>query len=691
MKGIRIVSISIALVFALALIASNLTQASADNSNISGQGKAFDPGSMNLSVKPGYDFYEYVNGGWIKSHPVPSDKSRYGSFDIVQDRTYDRVKDIVTNASNNTTASEGTLEQKIGEFYRVGMDNATLESQRLEPIRDELEMIDNISNVSDVLAVSIHMLNLGIGPFFSLYASPDSKNSRIMMLTLSQGDLGLPDRDFYFRRDNDSKRTREQYLTHVARMFSLLGYAPDIAEKSSQTVMRIETILANASFNNVDNMNQTKTYNKMSLKELQDFAPGIDWPRLFAGVGCSNIDYVNVRNPSFFKELSTALGNESVEDWKVFLRWNLISATAYYLSSDFVDEHFDFYSRKLNGQSVLKPRWKRVLDAESGIMGEAIGRLYVDRYFDSSSKARMQDLVSNLKKAFAMRIENLTWMEPGTKQKALEKLKILDVQVGYPDEWLNYSQLDVKNDSYAMNVLRGSSFQFRHGPAGIDWIGKPVDRKLWSTSPQSVNAFANYKKILMIFPAGILQPPFFDPEADDAINYGAIGAIIGHEMTHHFDSEGRKFNAEGNMTDWWSPTDGENFHNVTQILVNEYNGFEVMPSLYINGNQTLAENIADFGGLTMAYHAYRLSQKAQPDKIDGFSGDQRVFLGWAQLWRESDKSEFLRNTVLTSTHSPSRFRVNGVVFNMPEFYDAFPEVKSGDKLFRPDAQRPEIW
>ncbi|HWQ20210.1 MAG TPA: M13-type metalloendopeptidase [Methanotrichaceae archaeon] len=646
---------------------------------------------MNTTVSPGDDFYEYVNGAWIKSHSVPSDKSRYGSFDIVADETYERVKGIVTSAANNTTAPIGSLEQKIGEFYRVGMDNATIERQRLESIRAELKRIDEVSNISDVQAVSTHMLSLGIGPFFDLYASPDSKNSRIMIATLSQGGLGLPDRDFYFRQDNESNKTREQYVAHVAKMFSLMGDDPDVAETNSQTVMRIETRLANASFTNVNDMDQTKTYNKMSLKELQDFAPGIDWPRLFADAGCLDIDYVNVRNPSFFKELSTAMGNESVEDWKTFLRWSLISFTASYLSSDFVDERFDFYARKLNGQAEIKPRWKRVLDAENGAMGELIGRVYVDMYFDSLSKAKMVDLVSNLKKAFAMRIQNLTWMEPETKKKAIEKLNILEVQVGYPDEWLNYTGLDVKNDSYVQNVLRGSSFQFHHGPSGVDRIGKAVNKKLWRTNPQTVNAFANYKLVLMIFPAGILQPPFFDSNADDAVNYGAIGMAIGHEMTHNFDSEGRKFDAYGNMTDWWTPGDAASFNNSTRVLVDEYNKFEILPDLFINGNLTLAENIGDLGGLTIAYDAYKLSQSSEPEKIDGFTGDQRFFLSNAQMWRESNRIELLRTQVLTNTHSPAKFRVNGAVFNVPEFYNAFPEVQSGDKLYRPPAERPAIW
>lgn len=647
----------IAIIIVSTLVAFGSSEATFSNTSNSGPEKAFDPGSMNLSVKPGDDFYEYVEGAWIKSHPVPADKSRYGEFQIVNDRTYDSVKNIVDGAADNTSAPAGSLEQKIGEFYRVGMNNATLEKQRLDPIKDELKLIVNISNTSEVQAVSTQMMDYGMDPFFSMYAAPDKKNSRVMIATVTQGGLGLPDRDFYFRPDNDSVKTREQYLTHVARMFVFLGDSPKIAENNARTVMTIETRLANASFTNVADNDEIKTYNKMSLEELSAFAPGMNWSRLFTTFGRPDIAEVNVRNPSFFKELSTALQDETIADWKTFLRWKLILATSYYLSSDLEGEHFDFYGRKLNGQQEMKPRWKRVLDAEYGAIGEAIGRVYVDEHFDPGSKARMQEMVSNLKKAFRERIQNLTWMEPETKKKALMKLDVLDVQVGYPDEWLNYSELDVKNDSYVMNVLAASKFQFHHGPDGLDRIGKPVNRKLWEMDPQETNAYADYNKVLIVFPAGILQSPFFNMEADDAVNYGAIGAIIGHEMTHNFDSQGRKFDVSGNLTDWWTSKDADNFNKSTGALVDEYNRFEVLPGLHVNGNLTLPENIADFGGLTMAYHAYKLSLKREPEMIDGFTGDQRFFLSYAQIWRESSTNESLRTRVLTDTHSPARFRV----------------------------------
>lgn len=672
-------------------VTSDSFEASIGSTGDSEQKKAIDPANMNLSVKPGDDFYEYAQGSWIKNHPVPADKSRYGEFAIVKDRNYERVRDIVESAANNSSTPEGSLEQKIGDFYRMGTDSKALARQQLDTIKPELKMVDNISSVSDIQTVSTQLMDYGIDPFFFIYAAPDKKNSELVIANLTQGGLGLPDRDFYFRQDSESVKIREHYLNHVANMFFFLGDKLELTENSARTIMKIETRLANASFTSVESHDEVKTYNKMSLEELQAFAPNIDWSRLFKDLSSPYIAEVNVRNPSFFKELSDALQDESLADWKTFLRWKVILATSPYLSFEVEREHFDFYGRKLNGQQKMKPRWKRALDAVNYSIGEAVGRVYVEKYFDPESKAKMQEMVSNLKKVFKERIQNLKWMEPETRKKALLKLEALDVQVGYPDEWLDYSELEVKDDSYVRNVLRASWFQFHHGPYGLEKIGKPVNRKLWMMNPQETNAYADFNKIIMVFPAGILQPPFFDKNTDDAVNYGAIGAIIGHEMTHHFDSQGRKFDADGNLTDWWTEKDADNFTRRAAVLVDQYTKFETLPDLYINGELTLQENIADLGGLTMAYYAYKLSLKEEPEIIDGLTGDQRFFLSFTQIWRESQTDEFLRTQTLTDMHSPSKFRVNGTVFNMPEFYNAFPEIKSGDKLYRPENERPVIW
>jgi putative endopeptidase len=380
-----------------------------------------------------------------------------------------------------------------------------------------------------------------------------------------------------------------------------------------------------------------------------------------------------------------------VSDWKVFLTWKLISGTAPYLSSTFENESFDFYDRKLSGQEEMEPRWKRVLDGMNPVLGEAIGREYVERYFDPGSKERMMALVENLRLAFRYRIQNLTWMESSTKARALDKLDSMQINVGYPNKWRDYLGLEIKDDSYVRNIMRGRGFEFYHGSYGIDQIGKPVDHDAWGFWPHEVNAGSNLQKNTVTFPAGILQPPFFNRDADDAINYGAIGAIIGHEIIHGFDDQGRRYDKGGNLTDWWSRDDEEMFNESARSLVEEYNEFEVLPGLYINGNLTLGENIADLGGATMAYHAYKLSHKGEPEKVDGFTGDQRFFMGFAQMWRQSIKDEMLRMDVLTNEHSPAKFRIDGIVYDIPEFYEAFNEVRPGDAMYRSETERPAIW
>jgi putative endopeptidase len=653
---------------------------------------AFNLSNMDLAIHPGDDFYGYVNGKWIENNPVPPDKSRYSEFDVVDDRTKERVRMLVEQAANNTSAEAGSVQQKIGLFYRLGLDTNTIDRQGFRPLQGELDQIYNITTTADVQRVSAHLLSYYIiDPFFSFYAAPDSKNSKIMIACLYQSGLGLPDRDYYFRQDNQSVKTREDYLKHVAKMFVLLGDSPSNASRDAQTILRMETRLANSSFTNMENRDAVKTYNRMTLKEIEDIAPGFNWTQFLSDLGYPGIEEINVNQPAFVKGLSDMMQTENVEDWKIFLRWKLISAVAPCLSSEFENESFDFYGRKLNGQEQLEPRWKRVLGTEDAFLGEPIGQLYVQKYFGPESKVKMEKMVSNLKKAFRIRLMNLTWMENSTKVKALEKLDAMQVKVGYPDKWQNYTDLAIRNDSYVENVLRAGNFMFDQGYYGLDKVGKPVDRDTWSMPPQEVNAHAFFEMNTIFFPAGILQPSFFNPKADDAINYGAIGSVIGHEMIHGFDDQGRKFDANGNLTDWWAAPDAAAFNNSTRILVDQYNKFEALPGLYVNGNLTLGENIADLGGLTMAYYAYQQALQGEPEKIDGFTGIQRFFLGYAQYRRESVRSEFLRTQVLTDVHSPSKFRLDGVVFNMPEFYRAFPEIKPGDKLYRLKEDRAAIW
>ncbi len=653
---------------------------------------AFNLSDMDPAVHPGDDFYNYVNGKWIEHNPVPPDKSMYSEFNVVDDRTKERVRMLVEQAANNTSAKAGSVQQKIGLFYRLGLDTAIINRQGLMPLQGELAQIDNITTTADVQRVANHLLSYYIiDPLFSFFAAPDSKNSKTMIACLYQSGLGLPDRDYYFRQDNESVKTREDYVDHIAKMFVLLGDSQDNASREAQTILRMETRLANSSFTNVENRDAVKTYNRMTIKEIEDLAPGFNWTQLLSDLGYPGIEEINVNQPLFVKGLSDMMQTEPVEDWKVFLRWKLISATSPHLSSEFENESFDFYSRKLKGQEQMEPRWKRVLRRESAFLGEPIGQLYVQKYFAPKSKDEMTKMVSNLKKAFRIRLMNLTWMEDSTKAKALEKLEAMQVKVGYPDKWQNYTDLEIKNDSFVGNVLRAGNFMFNHGYYGLEKAGKPVDRDIWFAPPQGINAYSYSELNAIFFPAGILQPSFFNPDADDAINYGAIGSVIGHEMIHGFDDQGRKYDANGNLTDWWAAQDAAAFNNSTRILVDQYNKFEALPGLYINGNLTLGENIADLGGLTMAYYAYQLTLQGAPEEIDGFTGAQRFFLGYAQYRRESIRNESLRTQVLTDVHSPSKFRTDGVVFNMPEFYKAFPEIRPEDKLYMPKEDRAIIW
>ncbi len=653
---------------------------------------AFNLSNMDLAIHPGDDFHSYVNGRWIENNPVPPDKPWYSEFIVVDDRTIERIRMLVEQAADNTSAKNGSVQQKIGLFYRTGLDTATIDRQGLRPLQEELDRIDSITTTADVQRVSAHLLSYYIiRPFFSFFAAPDSKNSQIMIVWLYQSGLGLPDRDYYFRQDNESVKTREDYLAHVTKMFALLGDSPKNASRDAQTILRMETSLANVSFTNEENRDAIKTYNRMTLGEIERLAPGLNWTQFLSDLGYPGIKEINVNQPSFVKGLSDMMQTESVDDWKTFLRWKLISASAPYLGSEFENESFDFKYRKLYGQEQMEPRWKRVLWKETIFLGEPIGQLYVQKYFKPESKAEVEEMVSNLKKAFRLRLMNLTWMENTTKARALEKLEAMQVNVGYPDKWQNYTGMEIKNDSYVGNAFRAGNFIFNHGSYGLDKVGKPVDRNTWFDLPQDVNAYAYAEMNAIFFPAGILQPTFFNPDADDAINYGAIGSNIGHEIIHGFDDQGRKFDSNGNLTDWWTARDSAAFNNSTRILVDQYSKFEALPGLFVNGNLTLGENIADLGGLTMAYYAYRQTLQGEPEKIDGFTGNQRFFLGYAQFRRESIRNESLRTLVLTDVHSPSRFRTNGVVFNMPEFYRAFPEIKPGDKLYRPTEDRAAIW
>lgn len=653
------------------------------------QKPAFDVSNMDPSVKPGVDFFSYANGTWLKNAKMPDDKSRYGSFDILREENDIILKSIFEQAAAKTDAPKGSNWQKVGDFFASGIDTANIEKQGYEPIKEDLNRIAAIKSVSDILAELTKLHTQYVSPLFQPYAGQDSKKSDTIIISLYQGGLGLPDRDYYVSNDARSEEIRKDYIQHLTNSFLLIGYNQDQAQKAAQQVMILETRLANATQTRLEQRDPYLTYNKVTINEMQKLSPEIDWKGYFTGLGIETpVDFV-LDNPKFFSEISKMLKDIPVDDWKNYFTWNIIRSYSPYLSNAFVDAEFDFYSKKLSGNNANKPRWQRVSNSANFAIGELVGEIFVEQNFPPAAKQKMLDLIANLKLAFKERISNLSWMSEETKKKALEKLETIMVKVGYPDKWRDYSSLEITRDCYAKNIKHASEFSFR---VNMNKLGKSVDRTEWGMTPQTVNAYYNPSMNEIVFPAGILQPPFFNMNADDAINYGGIGVVIGHEMTHGFDDQGRNFDKNGNLTDWWTKEDSEKFTALTQILVDQYSRFIAIDSIHLDGKLTLGENIADYGGLTMSYLAYRksLEGKPEPAKIDGFTADQRFFLSYGNIWRQIIRDKELMRRVKEDVHSPGNFRVNGALFNIPAFYNAF-EIKPDEPLFIPVEKRANIW
>lgn len=650
---------------------------------------ALNVSNMDTTVKPGDDFFGYANGGWLKKNPIPADESRFGAFEELRNENFNALKELFENAAAAKNPAKGSIDQKIGDFYASGMDSVNIEKDGIAPLKPELEKIDKIANVNDLLAYTAILHTSNIYPLFGVYAGQDEKNSQMMIANFYQGGLGLPDRDFYFEKDARSQKIREEYLKHLTKIFQLIGYQPEASTKAAETIMNIETGLAKASRTRVALRDPNANYNKMTLADLQKKIPGIDWAFYFKNIGVENPGDINVGQPEFFENVAAMMKSVSIEDWKLYLKWNLVNTLADYLSKDFVDQNFEFYGKVLSGKIANQPRWKRIVNSTSESLGELVGQLFVKKYFPPEAKAKMLDLVGNLKKALAEHIKNLVWMGDATKTEALAKLNKINVKIGYPNKWIDYSKLEISRDSYVQNVLRASRFQFE---LDIKKIGKPVDKDEWHMTPQTVNAYYNPNLNEIVFPAAILQAPFFNMKADDAVNYGAIGVIIGHEITHGFDDQGRQYDKDGNLKDWWTKEDAEKFTKQVEPLIHQYNSYVALDTMRINGELTLGENIADVGGLSIALTALKMSMKGKPEpaKIDGFSWLQRYFLSYAQVWRGNIRDEELMKRLKTDVHSPGKFRTNGGTVNIPEFYSAF-NIKEGDKNYLPEDKRAKIW
>jgi putative endopeptidase len=635
-------------------------------------------------VRPQDDLFTFANGQWLRTTQIPADRTRYGAFDMVTDQAEGQLRTIVEDSAARHGAA-GSPDQQIGDFYASFMDTARLDALGAAPLKASLDRIDALASPADVVRYLGGSALDGLSSPISLTVDQDARNASAYITYVSQSGLTLPNRDYYLKADPQFVTVRDQLQAYAARVLGLAGVA-DSATAAGQA-LDVENRLAQVQWSAVQDRDATATYNKFTVPDATAHTPGLDWKTYLDAAGVHVGDFV-VGEPSFFTSLGAALTTVPLAAWKSYLKFKVIDDLSADLSDPFATARFEFHSRDLTGQQENRPRWKRGVAAVDGAMGDLLGQRYVQRYFPPEAKARIDVLVGKLIDAYRTSIDGLDWMSDATKQQAKDKLSKLAVKIGYPSKWKDYSKLRVARDDLVGNVIRSAQVEYQRN---IDKLGKPVDRTEWLTTPQTVNAYYDPTRNDITFPAAILQPPFFDPKADDAVNYGGIGAVIGHEISHAFDDQGRKYDGTGNLRDWWTPQDVQRFTARTTALAAQYSAYQPLPGEHINGELTLGENIADLSGLTVAMRAYHLSLGGRPAAVmDGFTGDQRFFLGWAQVWRGKIRDKELRAELLSDPHSPDEFRANGVVSNLPEYYAAFG-VKQGDKLFRPPDQRVKIW
>lgn len=678
----------IAVLLSLSALAGAITIQSCKDTTAK-KGVGLDPANIDSSVSPVTDFFHYANGGWIKSNPIPDDQVRWGTFNILRDNNKKYLRELAEAAAAKGGAAKGSPDQMVGDFWFSAMDTVAIEKNGLEPVKAEMDAIDKIAELKGLLAYVARLHAIGAGSMFGFYPYMDPKNSEVVVPQVYQGGISLPDRDYYVKDDARSKDIRTEYLKHVTEMFKIYGLDEKSAATYANTVMRIETELAKASMTRVEQRDPFKTYNKMSVAGLDSLTPSLKWADMLDGIGVpKRYDYVVVGQPEFLKTLEKQLKSTSLNDWKMYLKWNVLHYAGNLTTNALEMEDFRFFSQYLNGQKQIAPRWKRVVDMTDGLLGDALGQMYVAKYFPPDAKKKADEMVSNLMSVYNDRIKKLDWMSDATKTKALEKLSTIMRKIGYPDKWKDYKGLEITRASYFTNVVNASLWMNDYY---CQKVGRPVDRTEWGMTPPTVNAYYNPSLNEIVFPAGILQPPFFNAQADDAVNYGGIGAVIGHEMTHGFDDEGRNYDSKGNLSAWWSPEDSANFMKRAQVIVEQFNGFTVNDSLHVNGELTLGENIADLGGLSIAYEAFkRTTQGKGNELIDGLTPDQRFFLGFATIWAGNIRPEAAAQRIITDPHSPALYRVNGTLSNMEDFYKAYG-VKESDAMFRPDSLRARIW
>lgn len=649
---------------------------------------AINPANMDTTVAAGTDFYEYACGGWIKNNPLKPEYARFGTFDQLLENNQEQLRVLIEELSA-TPHEAGSVAGKIGALYAMGLDSTKLNADGVAPVKEELAAINALATKSDVSKMVATLHKEGMAPFFALFVDADEKNSAMNIVQLYQAGIGMGDRDYYLLEDEGSAKMRDAYRAYINKLFTLAGSSPEQADAAVDAVMKIEKAIAEISYGREDLRDSQKNYNKLAYEDFKQIESPLDWDVYFESMGLAGLKELDAKQINFYKDMSEALRNTTVDEQKYYLAFNLLSAAAPYLSDDFVDADFEFYGKVMSGKQEQQPRWKRSLNTVNGALGEAVGEMYVEKYFPASSKEKMLTLVGNLQTALSERINGLEWMSDTTKAKAQEKLAAFTVKIGYPDKWRDYSGLEIKDDSYWANVRRSNIFDMAYQLADVD---KPVDKSRWHMNPQTVNAYYNPTTNEICFPAAILQPPFFNPDADDAVNYGAIGVVIGHEMTHGFDDQGRNYDKDGNLIDWWTAEDAVRFTERADKLVDQYDQIIVIDTLHANGRFTLGENIADHGGLLVAHQAYlnSLKGKETPAPIDGFTNEQRFFLGYATLWGQNIRPEEIRRRTKIDPHSLGKWRVNAALRNIAPFYAAF-DIKEGDPMFMAPVDRVVIW
>ncbi|MVN22183.1 M13 family metallopeptidase [Mucilaginibacter arboris] len=650
--------------------------------------KFIDRANMDLSVKPGDDFFEYANGTWLKNNTIPAKETSWGSFMQLRDFNINAVQSLLKKAEADKNAAPGSVEKRVGDLYASGMDSVTIEKLGYTPIKPDLEKINQIKDLKGVLDEVVYMRTMGMGsPMFGFGVGQDSKNPNKMVVNFRQGGTSLPDRDYYLKSDARVQRIQNAYKNYITTLFTLTGTDEATAKKNAETVFNIEKNFATSQMSRVEMRDPQKTYNKFAVADFGKTIPELHVPQMLVELKAKGQDSVLVGQPKFFTDLNSMLTATPVSDWKIYLQWNLLRNSASFLSSPFVKASFA-YSQVLSGQKVQTPRWQRMSSLTDGTIGELLGQLYVKEYFTPEAKARMEELVSNLRKAFEIRISKLDWMSDATKKKAIDKLHAFTPKIGYPNHWETYAGLEINRGSFFQNMRNASKWDYNRM---ISRLGKPVDRTLWGMTPPTVNAYYSPVMNEIVFPAGILQFPFFDPKADDAVNYGGIGAVIGHEMSHGFDDQGSQYDKDGTLRNWWTKEDRKKFEEKTAALGKQYDAYTILDTIHVNGKLTMGENIGDLGGLNVAYTAFKLTKQGQSnEKIDGFTPDQRFFLSFAQIWRGKKLAESAAQQVVTDPHSPEQYRAIGAPVNMDAWYAAF-DVKPGDKLYKKPEDRIRMW